>query len=324
MKVAVSELRQKVLAGVNKLGYTAEEAKIISEVLLYAQLRGNNQGITKIATGGVPKAKDVEEYREVKRNKCAALISGGHAMVASVKAADLAVELAREHGVGLVGSNHTFTSSGAIGYFTRRIADEGYIALACVGTPPFVAPTGSAEPKLGTNPLSYAFPTSQGPVVYDTATAAMAFFGVMEAKLKGEPLPEGVAYDAEGNPTTDANKALEGSVATFAAHKGFGLSLLVQLLGGPFTDAAYLGQHNEKGAGTFLLAIDPGLLAGREEFLKATGELIAGIKAAKPLPGQNVMLPGERGDHLAQTAIENNEIEIADAIWQELCDFVDK
>jgi LDH2 family malate/lactate/ureidoglycolate dehydrogenase len=244
-------------------------------------------------------------------------------MVATNNAVKLATELATEHGVGIVGSNHTFTSSGAIGYFARQIADAGYIGFVCVGTPPFVAPYGSAEPKLGTNPLSYAFPTNSSSVVFDTATAAMAYFGVVEAKLKGEPLPEGVGFDGEGNPTTDAAKALDGSVSTFAGHKGFGLSLLVQLLGGPFVDAAYIGQNKEKGAGTFVMAIDPSLLVGKDEYMERATELIEQVKSAKPLPGQKVVLPGERGDALAKQAEDTGEIEIADAIWQELCSFVD-
>jgi LDH2 family malate/lactate/ureidoglycolate dehydrogenase len=244
-------------------------------------------------------------------------------MVATANAVELACELAADYGVGIVGSNHTFTSSGAVGFFSRAVADKGYIGLVCVGTRPFVAPTGSAEPKLGTNPLTYAFPTSSGAVVFDTATAAMAFFGVMEAKLKGEALPEEIAFDAKGNPTTDPAEALKGSVSTFARHKGFGLSLLVQLLGGPFADAAYIGVNKEKGAGTFVMAIDPGLLVGKEEFLKGADELTRQIKSAKPLPGQKVLLPGEHSDELAHQVEASGEIEIADAIWQELCDFVD-
>jgi LDH2 family malate/lactate/ureidoglycolate dehydrogenase len=323
MKVKVADLRGKVLAGVAKLGYKDEEARIISEVLLYAQLRGNNQGITKIATGGVPKAADIEEYKVVKQNKCGALVSGGHAMVATNNAVTLATNLAAEHGVGIVGSNHTFTSSGAIGYFARHIADAGYIGFVCVGTPPFVAPYGSAEPKLGTNPLSYAFPTNGGSVVFDTATAAMAYFGVVEAKLKGEALPGGVGFDGDGNPTTDAAKVLDGSVSTFAGHKGFGLSLLVQLLGGPFVNAGFIGQNEEKGAGTFVMAIDPGLLTSKDEFLKGADELTKQLKSAKPLSDRGVLLPGERGDSLAKEAEDSGEIEIADAIWQELKAFVE-
>lgn len=323
MKVKVSELREKVLAGVTKLGYADKDAKVIADVLLCAQLRGNNQGITKIATGGVPKADDVEEYKVVKRNKCGAMVSGGHAMVATSNAVKLATELAAEHGVGIVGSNHTFTSSGAIGFFARQIADAGYIGFVCVGTRPFVAPTGSAEPKLGTNPLSYAFPTSKQSVVFDTATAAMAYFGVVEAKLKGERLPEGVGFDSEGIPTTNAAKVLDGSVSTFAGHKGFGLSLLVQLLGGPFTDAGFVGVNDEKGAGTFVLAIDPGLLVAKDQFLQEATQFVERIKSAKPLAGQaDVLVPGERGDALAAQAEKSGEIEVADAIWSELNAFV--
>lgn len=322
MKVNVADLRDKVLAGVAKLGYKDDDAKIIADVLLYAQMRGNNQGITKIATGGVPKAADLEEYKIIKQNKCGALVSGGHSMVTTNKAVKLATDLAAEHGVGIVGSNHTFTSSGAIGYFARQIADAGYIGFVCVGTPPFVAPYGSAEPKLGTNPLSYAFPTNGGSVVFDTATAAMAYFGVVEAKLKGEPLPEGVGFDSEGTPTTDAAKALEGSVSTFAGHKGFGLSLLVQLLGGPFVDASFIGLEEEKGSGTLVMAIDPSLLVGKDEFLKGADTLTKELKSAKPLSSQDVLLPGERGDNLAKQAEDSGETEIADAIWSELNTFV--
>lgn len=324
MKVAVEDLKSTVLAGVSKLGYAGDDAQVIADVLLYAQLRGNNQGITKIATGGVPKAEAVEELRVAKQNKCGALISGGHSMVATNKAAELAVELATEHGVGIVGVNHTFTSSGAIGYFSRAIAKKGCIGLVCVGNGDFafVAPSGSAEPKLGTNPLSYAFPYNGGEVVFDNATAAMAFFGIVEAKLKGEALPEGIGFNKDGEPSTVAADVLDGSIATFAAHKGFGLSLLVQLLGGPFSLAGTPGVHEEDGAGTFVLAIDAGLLAGRDEYYARATDFIEQIKAAKPLPGQKVVLPGEQGDALAQRALDSGEIEIADAIWDELTKFV--
>ena len=323
MKVSVTELEDKVTAGVAKLGYENDDARIIKEVLLYAEMRGNNQGITKIATGGVPEAVDVPDYKVVTENKCGALISGGQAMVSTQKAADLAVSLAEKHGVGVVGINHAASSSGAIGYFTRQIAEAGYIGLVVVGTGPYVAPTGSAEAILGTNPISYAFPTSNSPVVFDCATAAMAYFGVVEAKLKGEPLPKGVAFDKNGNPTTDAANALDGSVTTFGAHRGYGLSLLVQLLAGPLVGASYAGANEDKGAGTLILAIDLGLLLDKVEYLVNSTELCELVTGAKPLGDAEVQLPGERGDAIRSTAKEANEIEIADAIWEELCVFVD-
>ena len=324
MKLRVTDLEDKVAAGIAKLGYEEDDARIIKEVLLYAEMRGNNQGITKIATGGVPRAEDVPEYEVVNQNKCGALISGGQSMVATQRAAELAVSLAEQHGVGVVGTNHATSSSGAIGYFSRQIAGAGYIGLAVVGTGPYVAPTGSCEARLGTNPISYAFPTSKSPVVFDCATAAMAYFGVVEAKLKGEPLPIGVAFDRNGNPTTDAARALDGSVTTFGAHRGYGLSLLVQLLAGPMVGASYAGANEENGAGTLILAIDPGLLLDKAEYLANSTELCELVTGAKPLGNTGVQLPGERGDARRVTAKETNEIEIADAIWEELCTFVDE
>lgn len=326
MKVKLTDLKDKVLGGVKKLGYEGDDAQVIADVMLYAQLRGNNQGITKVATGGVPNVDALQPYKVVKKNKCGALLSGGHSMVSSVKAAEMAVELAEEHGVGIVGVNHTASSSGAIGYYSRAIAKRGYIGIVCVGNGAFafVAPTGSATPKLGTNPFSYAFPYEGGEVVFDNATSAMAYFGIVEAKLKGEPLPAGIGFDKNGQPSTDAAAVLEGSISTFANHKGFGLSLLVQLLGGAFTLSGFPGFHTEDGAGTFVMAIDPGLLAGKDEFMKRSTELVESMRSAKPLPGQKVVLPGESGDAMASAAEASGALEIDDAIWNELCKFVDE
>lgn len=334
MIVKQTDLREKVQQGVHKLGYKGDDASIITNVLIYAQMRGNNQGITKIATGGVPHVDKLEKFTIVKENKCGALFSGGHSMVTTYKAAEKAVELAKELGVGIVGSNHTHTSSGSIGYFVRKIAEAGYIGFISVGNGDFaaVAPVGSSEPKLGTNPFAYAFPYDGGEVVFDTATAAIAYFGVMEALLTGKQLPEGVAINAKGEPTTDANEVVGkgngenvgGAIKTFAGYKGFGLSLFVQLMGSAFTLAGIPGANEKDGGGTFVLAIDPGLLAGKDEYMKRAKQLVDSIHAAKPISGEVVTLPGERGDSLAKTVLDTGEIEIADAIWDELTVFVMK
>ncbi|PID30743.1 hypothetical protein CSA80_04190 [Candidatus Saccharibacteria bacterium] len=332
MKVNVNDLQKMVAKGVRQLGYTGEDAQIIIDTLLYAEMRGNNQGIVKIATGGIPRAEDLEPFRVVKENKCGVLLSGGHSMVTTAKATDKAVALAEQHGVGVVCTNHTHTSSGAVGYFARRISRAGYICFMTVGNGSFaaVAPVGSAEPKLGTNPLAYAFPYDGGEVVFDNATAAIAFFGVVEARLKGEQLPEGVAVNAEGDPTTNPNEVMKngkgenvgGAIKPFAGHKGYGLSLFVQLMGSAFSLAGVAGANEEDGAGTFILAIDPGLFAGKAEYMKRARQMVDQIKSAKPIAGQEVVMPSECGDRRAKKAEESGEIEIADGVWNELCRFV--
>lgn len=333
MLVKLSELKDNVQQGVQKLGYENDDAEIIADVLLYAQMRGNNQGITKIATGGVPTTDKLEPFRVSKENKVGALLSGGHTMVTTYKAAEKAIELAKEHGVGIVGTNHTHTSSGSIGYFVRKIAEAGFIGFVSVGNGDFaaVAPAGSSEPKLGTNPFAYAFPYEGGEVVFDTATAAIAYFGVMESLLTSTPLPEGVAVNAKGEPTTNAKEvvgdgegeSVGGAIKTFAGFKGFGLSLFVQLMGSAFTQAGIPGANEEDGGGTFVLAIDPGLLAGKDEYMKRAKLLVDSIHAAKPIPGENVTLPGERGDERVKQVEQSGEIEIADPIWEQLIKFVE-
>ncbi len=331
MKISITELKQKVSEGVYKLGYEGEDAQIIIATLLYAETRGNNQGIAKISTGGVPHVSELEPFQISKENKCGVLISGGHSMVATAKAADKAVELAGQHGIGVVCTNRAHTSSGAVGFFVRKISKAGYIGLVCVGHGDVatVAPAGAAECKMGTNPIAYAFPYEGGEVVFDAATSAIAYYGVVEAMLTGNLLPEGVALDNEGEPTTDAQAVLGkdgsqgGAIKTFAGHKGFGLSLFVQLLGGAFASAGIPGANEEDGAGAFILAIDPGLFAGKEEYMKRSRALVDQIKSAKPIEGQEVVLPGEKGDQRAKEVEESGEIEIADGVWNELCKFVD-
>lgn len=333
MKIKLTDLEEKITKGIEKLGYQGEDATIIREVLLYAEMRGNNQGVSKIATGGVPPASEIEPFQIAKENKCGVLLSGGHSMVTTTKAADKAFALAAEHGVGVACTNHTHTSSGAIGYFARRISKAGYIGFITVGNGDFraVAPLGSAEPMLGTNPLAYAFPYEGGEVVFDIATAAIAFFGVVEAKLKGESLPENVALNADGQMSTNPNEVMEdkdgehvgGAIMPFAGHKGYGLSVFVQLMGSAFSLAGSPGVNEEDGAGTFIIAIDPALFADKDEYMKRARALVDQIKSAKPIAGQEVLLPGERGDRRAAQVMQTGEIEIADGVWNKLCEFVE-
>ena len=324
MKIKLTDLQEKVVKGVAQLWYKWEEAQAIVDTLLYAQMRGNNQGIVKIATGWVPEAKDVDEFKIVKENKCGVMLSGGHSMYTSTRWAEIAVDLADKHGIWIVWSNHTYTSSGAIGCFVRMIAQKGYIGLMFVGNGGFsvVAPHGSSEWKFGTNPFAYAIPYDDGEVVFDNATAAMAFFGIIESKIKGETLPEWVGFDKNGNPSTDPASVLDWAIATFAEHKGYALSLLVQTLAGPLVGAWTPKISEENWAGSFIMAIDPALLVDKEAFIKHTSEMYKSIKEAMPLPGQKIYLPWEQWDEIVTNVEQSGEIEIADWIWKELCDFV--
>lgn len=122
MLIDLNELKAAVRAGIARLGYSGEPAEAIFQTLMYAEMRRNNQGIVKIATGGVPEASEVQDFRVTKRSKCGVLLSGGHSMFTTQKAVQSSMQLAREHGVGIACTNKTFSSSGAIGYFAKSIA----------------------------------------------------------------------------------------------------------------------------------------------------------------------------------------------------------
>src|SRR3989344_2232186 len=237
MKVGFDTLKELTKKAILNYGYSEKETKVILEILLYAQLRGNNQGIVKLIGKGIPKAEDAGKIEVEKDTKLSALINGSknHAMVVVNKAVDMAIQKAKEHGIGIVGVNHINTSSGALGYYAKRIAKEGLIGFVFAGSSETVATEGSYEPIFGTNPLAIGVPTSKDPLVLDMATAAMAYFGVIEANTAGRSLPGGIAYDEKGNLTTDPAKVLDnGALRTFdKGHKGAGLSMMVQILTGP-------------------------------------------------------------------------------------------
>lgn len=214
----LNKLKKLVHRAILNYGYSDKEAQIIQEVLFYAQLRGNNQGIVKLTGAGIPKPKEAEEIEIEKETKLSALINGNknHAMVVINKAVDIVVAKAKDHGIGIVGVHGINTSSGAIGYYAKRIAEQNLIGFVFAGSSETVAAEGSYEPIFGTNPLSISIPSEEtAPLVLDMATAAMPYYGLIEANIAGRRLPEGIAYDKKGNLTTDPAKALDGALRTF-------------------------------------------------------------------------------------------------------------
>ncbi len=155
------------------------------------------------------------------------------------------------------------------------------------------------------------------------ATAAMAYFGVVEANTAGRPLPDNVAYDADGNPTTDAAKALDGALLTFdkGGYKGSSLSMMVQALTGPVMGAYFTGVGDQASnwGGHLIVVFDPELFDGSEATESGVSELVQKAKSARTLPGvDEVLAPSERGDRLAAERLAAGELEVEDNLWKEL------
>jgi LDH2 family malate/lactate/ureidoglycolate dehydrogenase len=321
MKVSLGALKHTVLAVLNRSGYPSDEAETILDVLLYAQLRGNNQGVVKLIGAGLPRDPCTVSIRTIRETKLSALLDGGWnvGIVVMQAATHLAIEKCRHHGMSLVGTQRTASSTGAIGYYARRIAEAGFIGLVFAGSGEYVAMQGSYEPLFGTNPLAIGIPTAAQPLVLDMATSAIARYGIIEAQTAGRSLPPDVAYDADGQPTTDPSAALAGAIRTFGGHKGAGLALMVEILTRPLVAATYSADGRKLDWGNLVIAFDPELLVDAESFKQDASDLIQRVKATLRLPGVDaILVPGERGDHLMQAALESGSIEIDDGLWQAL------
>ncbi len=322
MKIKVAELTELTLKALKYYCYTEEESKTISDVLLYAQLRGNNQGVVKLIGKGIPRNPAAKPVSIVKETKLSAVLDGGQnmGMVALKQAMAMAIAKAKEHGFGMVGTHNTSSSTGALGYWAHQIAKEGFIGFVFAGSPETVCFHGSFEPIFGTNPLAIGMPSENEPLVLDMATAAMAYYGLIEAKTAGHKIPPDIAYDSEGNLTDDPAKAMDGALRPFdKSYKGASLSLMVEILTGPLVGAAFAGIGERNNWGNLIIAIDPELLADKEQFKKNVSALMARVKQTKKLPGvSEIVLPSERGNKLTKEHLASGEIEIEDNLYNEL------
>jgi L-2-hydroxycarboxylate dehydrogenase (NAD+) len=318
VQISLEQLKQTTLTALTRSGYPPEEGEIILDVLMYAQLRGNNQGIVKLIGPGMPRHPQAEPIRIVRETKLSALLDGGRnaGMVVLTRAADLAIEKAREHGIGIVGTNNTNTSTGAIGYYANRGALAGLITLVFSGSGEYVAMHGSYEPIFGTNPLAIGIPSTGTPIVFDMATAAIARFGIVEAKTAGRSIPGDVAYDANGQLTTDPAAALSGAIRAFGGYKGAALALMVEIFTQPLVGTSPDSDGKKTDWGNLVIALDPELLVDGETFKARVEALGQRVKATRKLPSvEEILLPGERGNQLLQQALETGAIEIEDSLW---------
>lgn len=323
MKISISELENLTAGAVRSYGYSDEEVQVISDVLLYAQLRGNNQGVVKLIGKGIPRDPEAGEIAVEKETPISARINGNrnHAMLVVRKAMDIVVDKAKKSGFGIAGTFNTNTSSGAIGYFASELAKQGLIGFLFGRSPERVAMHGSCEPVFGTNPVAVGIPAEPAPIVFDMSTAAISFYGLVEAETAGGAIPDDVAFNAEGRPTTSPQEAIKGAIRSFdRSHKGSGLALIGEILAGPLVGAAFCGIGDSKGNwGHLVFAIDPGILGDRNEFIRNVGEICRKVKATRKLPGvTEIFVPGEQGSLLASQRLACGEIEVEENLLAEL------
>jgi LDH2 family malate/lactate/ureidoglycolate dehydrogenase len=328
--VAAADLRALVDGIFQARGARPADAATVADALVWANLRGvDSHGVSR-----VPRYLELFDKGEsvadatttVERPRAAIAIIDAHAApgpVALTLAADEVVKGARDAGVGWAtvrGTVHT----GAIGYYTSRVAAAG---LACVGVVagiPNMAYAGARGAAVATSPLSVAVPAGRHDLVLlDMATAVMALGRIAQLKAAGAELPPGVALTKEGEPTTDP--ALAAVPTPVGGAKGSGMSLVFELLASglaanPILPAYHSGSREGRRhrQNAFILAVDIEAFLPLAEFRASVDASVDAIKALPPADGlAEVLIPGERGRRSAADRAARG-IPLGPKVWREL------
>lgn len=335
MKIETTQIKTRAKRIFEKAGLSAEDAELIAKVLLETEMRG-------VFTHGflrLPRYIDCIKSGGIKTDGCYEVIYDSPSwasidgkdnlgIVIAYKAMKLAMEKARQTGVGIVNVNgsHHF---GAAGYYTSMCADENMAAFSMSNGDILVAATGSAEKTIGNNPFSYAFPAGKyGKVVYDIAMSYTSDHKVLQMEKEGKPLPEGWIIDKDGNATTDASEYLKGgTLMPFGGYKGYGLAMMVELFaatlsGANMTKDVHAWNTDEtKGGnvGHFFIALDISKLNDVSEYKKRVDHMIDEIKSARKAAGaKQIYFPGEIESDKMATCLETGFVEVDDSTLQKI------
>ncbi len=290
-------------------GVSQEKADIVAESLIQADLRGvDSHGVvrtaiylSRIEQNMINPNASVEIEIE---DEATVLVNGNNnfGAVVGTTALEIAIEKAKKKGaaiVGVKGSNHFGTGA----YYALKAIDKDMILLVISNASQTMPPTGGVRPFIGTNPLAIGVPSGEElPFILDMATSVVARGKIIVAAQKGEDIPLGWAIDKDGNPTTDAFAALEGSVLPVGGPKGYGISMFIDILAGVLTGAGfgryvnnmYENWEEPQNVGHFYLAIDINRFIPIETFKERMDLYIREIKAEPKAIGiTEILIPGE-------------------------------
>jgi LDH2 family malate/lactate/ureidoglycolate dehydrogenase len=248
------------------------------------------------------------ELREVRRRGAVAVYDADNGLggIVGQQIMDVAVDLAREHGVGYVAARNS-NHAGMLAQHVLRAVDQGMAGFFVSNGPPVMAGWGGRDPLVSNNPMAYGFPAGRYPaIVLDMACSAVARGKVRQAAQNDAPIPEGWAIDDQGRPTTDPHAAMRGLVLPMAGYKGYGLAVVNEMLSavlpGALLSADVSPAFLREGAdaldswqvGHLAVAMDIEAFLDRADYLRRTDELIERCKSSRVAPGvAEVLVPGE-------------------------------
>ena len=306
-------------------GLPTEDAKIVGDILIESDKRGiDSHGIGRLKPIYIDRIdrgilNPVTKIDLIKDDQTTAVLDGNNGMghVVAKRAMEIAIEKAKEYGMGMVAVRNS-THYGIAGYFVTMATDAGMIGVSGTNARPSIAPTFGVENMMGTNPLTFGLPTDEEfPFVLDCATSVTQRGKIEVYGRAGKELPPGWVIGLDGKTRTDTQQVLHDLTTGEAAltplggigeeqggYKGYGYAMVVEILSAALQDGAFMKMLNgfdDEGKaipyplGHFFIAIDPARFMGLEIFKKIAGTICRQLRASKKAPGEErIYTPGER------------------------------
>ena len=341
-RVAAASLIEFARAAFGQLGMEPADAQLAAEILIDANLMGlDTHGIAHLDShpGYAPglRSGDVDPRPKltVLRETAATALAdanGGFGLIVAARAMDLAIEKARNAGVGVVALRNS-RHCGAMGFYARRAVEAGMIGIAMTNCSPWVVPTNGKKKTLGTNPIAIGAPALHGPpFLLDIATSTVAMGKVETALRLKHQLAPGWALDGEARPTTDPAIVYSeggltplGNTMECGSYKGYGLGVAVDILAGLLSATGW-SLRLEKGtsqSGQFFMALKVQAFAETDAFLRDMSDLLTTLMSAEPAAGERVLFPGQREFEIRADR-ERNGVPLDLALLDRLNRFADK
>lgn len=320
-----SEMLQRASLILQKVGTPKDDADSVADSLVLAQEAGHaSHGVIRLIeyTSFVKKGTVIPDAKPVvvSERGGSIVIDGnwGWGQIACKFALEKALEKISQLGtvsITLRNVNHI----GRLGEYVERLADKKYVSLMWCNSDPSVAAFGGRERLFGTNPFAAGIPTSEKPIVIDFATAASAEGKLRVARANNQKISHGIVIDKDGRDSDDPQSFYDGgALLPFGGHKGYCLSLMIELLGGalsgghPATSSRY-----SRGNGTVLIVMDPEFFVPEADFSQDITESVARIRNTTPTnSAQPVLLPGDVEN--IQRQKNQPEIVISKVIWESI------
>lgn len=322
MQLTVHKAHQLAVRVMSAVGHDEADAGLIADHLIDCELRGLSYGgLARAISIAERIARTGDRRRPIRlrhETPVSAQLDGGDHLgyIVAHRATAIAIEKATAAGIAVVGANETWYT-GMLSYYAEIAAAQGLVSMIASNASPWVAPHGATEGRLGTNPICFGFPSADEPVIWDVGTSAIIHAEVTLARRLGRQLPEGVAFDRDGQPTRDPASALLGAFAAWGGHKGSGLGIVVQLLG--IMAGSPPIPPDLAGFGFVIVAMRPDLMGPAETFRSNVSAYAEAVRTARPVAGGGaVRMPFDRSRQDRQRRLAEDSIDIPDLLFDQL------